>query len=83
MGGNKGRVRVVKKKAKATVLVKKKRPRDKPKGPMAACYFCKKMVDEREYLCGGCNQVICDGSQCDQGIAPWGEHEPEAHREEQ
>jgi hypothetical protein len=79
MGGSKGRVRVVKKKPKAAP-----RPRDKPKQKPAAvlapCYFCNKKVDEHEYLCAGCDQVICD--DCEGENPPWGEHEPEEHHGE-
>jgi hypothetical protein len=80
MGGNKGRVRVVKKKTKAAPP----KPRDKPKRTpavvLAACYFCNKKVDEQEYLCGGCNEVICE--KCDRLAPPSGDHMPEEHQAE-
>jgi uncharacterized membrane protein len=81
MGGNKGRVRIVKKKAKATP-----RPRDKKKTTpavvLAACYFCNKKVDEKEYLCGGCDQVVCDQCEVNPNM-PWGEHDPMVHRDDE
>lgn len=81
MGGSKGRVRVVKKKAKAAAP----RPRDKPKrGPavvLAPCYFCNKKVDEKEYLCGGCDQVVCDTCEVNPDM-PWGDHDPAVHQQD-
>jgi hypothetical protein len=92
MGGNKGKtlpsqvrgqVRIVKKKAKATAPTKPK-PRDKPKRKpavvLAPCYFCDKKVDEKEYLCAGCDTVVCDA--CEGDSPPMGNHHVESHRPE-
>jgi hypothetical protein len=79
MGGSKGRVRIVKKKAKVTPRVRDKK-KTKPAAVLAPCYFCDKKVDENEYLCGGCDQVICDA--CEGDNPPMGDHSPEEHQPE-
>ena len=50
-----------------------------PKGELAPCHFCKKMVDKSECYCYGCRHVICE--ECEGGNHPDGHgHSVEEHR---
>jgi len=43
-------------------------------------YLCDAIVaDPDENLCHGCGRVICDAHEA----IPWGQHEPEAHDDEE
>lgn len=60
---------------------KKKPPEDAVE--LAACYFCKKLVNKEEHLCHGCGQVICEGYDCNRNMnMPWGSHRVEQHQED-
>lgn len=43
------------------------------------CYLCGNDCDYEECYCGGCSTCICPS--CEVGLAPFGPHEPEAHRD--
>lgn len=44
------------------------------------CYFCRKKADPKEHYCSGCHETICE--ECSNNPdPPWGNHEPEAHRD--
>jgi hypothetical protein len=62
-------------------LKKRRPPKTKPVTPpdppiLAKCYFCPREVDEGEFKCEGCGEVVCD--TCDE-LSPWGKHEPFEH----
>lgn len=65
-----------------TIVGKRKKPAKKVEPPakvLVKCHFCERKVDEGEFRCEGCGEVVCD--QCDE-LSPWGRHEPFEHTAE-